>query len=129
MDRKIVRSDTLESWCHEAGGKFYDRRQGPRGGYFGCDVDGDRIEINRRSGRPNNIMLKSQEKGHHQLGLSKDADLVSDEGVLSVETTETTLGTDDTTTGLVEGGVRGSKIPTRQRRESQKSMWRERRRD
>lgn len=123
-DRTAIRSDSLRTWCEEAGGDFYRHDRGRTTGYYGCDVDGDRVEVERRSGRPNTINLKSEEMGFHRLGLSKDADLVRGDGSRRwVETTEATLGTDDRTTGLVEGGVRASKMETREKRERQKSMW------
>ena len=130
VEKKAVRSSSLERWCLEAGGKFYDENHTRTTGYFGCNLDGDRIEVTKRSNRPNTISLKSERVGMHRLGLSKDADLVYGSGSNQwVETTGATLGTNNKTTGLIQSGTKGSKIPLREKRKKQSSMWHERRTD
>lgn len=117
----------MRRWCEDAGGSFYARNRTRTTGFYGCDLDEERIEVEQRS-RKNDIKLRSKDKGFHPLGLADDADLVyGDEDQHWVETTEATIGTDPKTTGVVMGGPKASKLPLKQKRDEQSSMWKERR--
>lgn len=115
--------NSLERWCNDLGGEFYEYEHSIQTGYFGCDIDGDhKFEVEKRSSRPNLVSFKGPGI-NMDLGQARDADVGDGDDRYWVSTTEGIVGVDMYEGKLFENAPRASKLAEGRKREEESTMY------